>query len=368
MSHKIIAQNHQFIGVNKGFASYVERGDDPGKLGVFCQTQGPGKSFPMIFYNRKILRKCGGSPNFVVVTDRGDLDGQIYRTFLATGTVKKRDAAQPKNGEEMRKFLGQSKRLVFTLIQKFHWPKAGKFPLLPECDEIIVIDYYGVRLKKALNDYGEGADGEDAPVKDKDELFRLLNGAIAHGRDFCKHRGAHIDQELENNDIFAKVSLFDDWANLLLGKDERRKAFNVFESTNSGSSSTDRIFDELTQFMGEMSDEDERHTRFGLTEDEQEIYDFLKKEKMTQTEEKKVRLAAMALMKRLLEEVPKVLVQDWFKDAQARPVVRDAVGEGSDKTLPDSYDRDLFAKKRDSVFELVLDLAEHGAKWAAQQF
>lgn len=102
-----------------------------------------------------------------------------------------------------------------------------------------------------------------------------------------------------------------------------------------------------------------------LTEDELEIYDLLKKEKMSQSEEKKVRLAAKALLKRLLEEAPKVLVQDWFKDGQTRLMVRDAVGEVLDKNLPDTYDRALFTEKRDSVFELALDLAEHGAKWAA---
>ena len=60
----------------------------------------------------------------MIVTDRDDLDGQIYRNFLNTGAVTKAEAAQPKNSEEMRKFLGQNKRLVFTLIQKFHWPKG----------------------------------------------------------------------------------------------------------------------------------------------------------------------------------------------------------------------------------------------------
>ncbi len=63
--------------------------------------------------------------HFVVVTDREDLDGQIYRNFLSTGTVTKAEAAQPKNSGEMRTFLGQNKRLVFTLIQKFGWP-AGQ--------------------------------------------------------------------------------------------------------------------------------------------------------------------------------------------------------------------------------------------------
>ena len=72
-----------------------------------------------MFYVRKIFRKLTGNFSFVVVTDRDDLDGQIYRNFLNTGTVKPKDAAQPKNSEELRKFLGQNKRLVFTLIQKF---------------------------------------------------------------------------------------------------------------------------------------------------------------------------------------------------------------------------------------------------------
>ena len=94
----------------------------------------------MIFYARKIFRKQTGNFTFVVVTDRDDLDGQIYRNFLHTGTVTKAEAAQPKDSEEMRKFLGQNKRLVFTLIQKFRWPtRARPYPLLSPRNDIIVI-------------------------------------------------------------------------------------------------------------------------------------------------------------------------------------------------------------------------------------
>src|SRR6266481_448864 len=124
-NQKIIAQNHQFLGVNRACGSFLRRAELKGKLGVFWHTQGSGKSFSMIFYVRKIFRKQTGNFTFVVVTDRDDLDGQIYRNFLSTGTVTKAEAAQPKDSEEMRKFLGQNKRLVFTLIQKFGWP-AGK--------------------------------------------------------------------------------------------------------------------------------------------------------------------------------------------------------------------------------------------------
>ncbi|MBW2690813.1 MAG: type I restriction endonuclease subunit R, partial [Deltaproteobacteria bacterium] len=138
-TQKIIAQNHQFIGVNRGYDKFLRRDELGGKLGVFWHTQGSGKSFSMIFYARKIFRKCEGNYSFVVVTDRDDLDGQIYRNFLNTGTVRKADAAQPKNSEQMRAFLGQNKRLIFTLIQKFRWPKGQKYPLLSDRDDIIVI-------------------------------------------------------------------------------------------------------------------------------------------------------------------------------------------------------------------------------------
>jgi type I restriction enzyme, R subunit len=136
---KIIAQNHQFIGVNRAYESFLRREELKGKLGVFWHTQGSGKSFSMIFYVRKILRKETGNFTFVVVTDRDDLDGQIYRNFLHTGTVTEADAAQPKDSEEMRKFFGQNKRLVFTLIQKFGWPAGKAYPELSPRSDIVVM-------------------------------------------------------------------------------------------------------------------------------------------------------------------------------------------------------------------------------------
>lgn len=781
-----------------------------GRLGVFWHTQGSGKSFSMIFYARKIFRKVEGNYSFVVVTDREDLDGQIYRNFLNTGTVKKVDAAQPKDSEQMRTFLGQNKKLVFTLIHKFRWPKGQAYPLLSERDDIIVIvdeahrtqykslaenmraglpnaqylaftgtpllgrdrktnewfgdyvseynfsqstddgatvplfykkrvpevlnqnedlseefyeiledenldevqqeklerrfatelevikrddrletiaqdivfhfprrgylgkgmvisvdkftavkmydkvqrlwkdeikklrgeikqtknelykkrlkkivdfmrhvkmavvvssengeeekfdvqgldirphrkrmeqldrhghdleynfkdpehplqlvficamwltgfdaptvstlyldkpqkdhtlmqtiaranrvsshrvnnvekkngeivDYYGVigRLKKAIKDYGQGGEElDDAPVKDKDELFDLLNEAIEQCHVFCAERNIDIDAALTMYDVFKQVSLFEGWADTLLSKDEWRQSFKVFENTitalfeackpeilgqpivrkvalfqylrgvidsiiqqqdidsvtqkinelldesvivddasfntvkdkpdwkivqkgktwdlskidfdklkedfkqasyknikiadlrafldkklqdmlnqnrtrrdfaerlqeiidnyNAGSNSVDSDFAELVKFAESLREEEERHIREGLTEDELEIYDLLRKDKMTKKDEKKVRLAAKALLKRLTEEKPKVLVQGWFKNSQTRLAVRDAVGEVLDNFLPEnSYDKDLFIEKRDKVFELTLDLAINHQRWAA---
>jgi len=91
--------------------------------------------------------------------------------------------------------------------------------------------------------------------------------------------------------------------------------------------------------------------RKGLTEDELELFDLIKKEKMTKEETQKIRLAAKSLLHRLREETPKVLVQDWFKDGQSRTRVRTAVETVLDEKLPETYDRAVFTEKCNKVFE-----------------
>lgn len=102
-----------------------------------------------------------------------------------------------------------------------------------------------------------------------------------------------------------------------------------------------------------------------MSEDELEIFDLLKKDVMTQAETQKVKLAAKALLHRLQDESPKVLVQHWYKTDQTRRIVRSAVAEVLNRELPqDGYDRALFQTKCDNVFHLVLDHAAQGRKWA----
>ncbi|MFA7316615.1 MAG: type I restriction endonuclease subunit R [Sulfuricella sp.] len=808
-SSKIIAQNHQFIGVNRAYEAFLKREELAGKLGVFWHTQGSGKSFSMIFYARKIFRKQTGNFTFVVVTDRDDLDGQIYRNFLNTRTVSEAEAAQPKNSEEMRKFLGQNKRLVFTLIQKFRWDKGREYPELTGRNDIIVIvdeahrtqykslaenmrkglpkanylaftgtpllgrerktnawfggyvseynfqqsmddgatvplfyekrvpevliqnddlseefyeiledenldeaqqaklerrfskevevikrdgrletiaqdivyhfprrgylgkglvvsvdkytavkmydkvqrlwkeeiknllgrisksandvekarlkqiieymrsvemavvisedadeekkfaeqglnikphrermnkldkhghdieynfkdpedslqlvfvcamwltgfdaptlstlyldkpmqghtlmqtiaranrvtsgkingvekrngeivDYYNVfrNMKLALKDYAQGGDELDSPVQEKAELFRLLDDAIEQGLAFCHEKGVPLREVLGSADVFEKLGRFNVFADSLLANDEWRKGFNVYENTitslyeackpevlgrgkgrevaafqylrggidslieqkdidaislkianlldesvvvndaetfkarqynaeyqiiqkgrtwdlskinfdklreefkqatyknieiadlraflqhklelmlqqnatrtdfaqrlqeiidkyNSGGSSTENSYEELMKYAEDLRAEEERHIREGLTDDELELFDLLKKDKMTQEETQKVKLAAKSLLHRLLEEQPKVLVQDWYKDTQTQKQVRSTVEKVLDSELPESYDRVLFREKCDNVFHLMLDYASHHRKWAA---
>ncbi len=815
---KIVAQNHQYIGVNKAVASFADRKNKQGKLGVFWHTQGSGKSFSMIFLCRKIFRKFQGDFSFVIITDRDDLDGQIYRNFLNTETVRESDAAQPKNSDEMRMFLSQNKRFVFTLIHKFRWDKGKAFPILFDATktsrEIIVIvdeahrtqykslaenmrkglkgayyyaftgtpllgrdrktsnwfgdyvseynfkqamddestvplfyekrvpevliqnedldeefyeiledenlnakqqeklensfskevevikrddrldaiahdivyhfprrgylgkamvicvdkftcvkmydkvtdqwkkqikeltgkrsravsdtekqnikkilqymrtvemavvvseegkeeerfkkqgldikphrdkmsridenghdieyrfkdpndplslvfvcamwltgfdaptvstlyldkpmkdhtlmqtiaranrvssflinqvpkkngeliDYYNVfrNMKKALANYALGSD-EDDPVRDKSHLFTLLDQAIDQGIAFCRSLDIPIDAVPEQDKVFKNIESFKAFADKLLEKDDFRQEYIVYDNTitalyeackpeiltrekrpmvfvfqylrgvldaiieqediesakqrindlldqsvvtakddtleeeikpwdaqngkalpaiskgvkwnlanvdfekikekfkqtaykhieiadlrafiqakldqmikenqtrisfaqrfqaiidtyNSGGSSTENYHDDLVNFAKKLKAEDERHIREGLTQDELELFDVLKKDKMTKKEEQTVKLAASHLLKRLVQEHPKVLVQDWYKDSQTRENVKQAMEESLDHHLPETYDRKLFKKKCDSIYNLVYDYAVKGEKWAA---
>ena len=807
-SQKIIAQNHQFIGVNRAIDSFVNRKEKAGKLGVFWHTQGSGKSFSMIFYARKIFRKITGNFTFVIITDRDDLDDQIYKNFLRTNTVTELEAARPKNGEEMRKFLSQNKRIVFTLIQKFRYAKGKVYPTLSDRDDIIVIvdeahrtqyktlaenmrkglenanflaftgtpllgkdrktnkwfgdyiseynfsqsmddgstiplfhqkrvpevliqnqdlseefyqllededldntqqaklerkfaretevikrdsrletiakdivyhfprrgylgkgllvaidkftavkmydkvqyhwkaeirnlvgrigkstndiekvrlkrilefmretemavvismegseeevdkfnrqgldikphrvrlntvdkhgsdiearfkddkdplrlvfvcamwltgfdvkslstlyldkpmknhtlmqaiaranrvsshqindisktngeiiDYYNVfrNMQQALADYAQG-DDSSSPIQEKSHLFVLLDEAIESGLTFCRARAIDLESLLDNNETFKSITQFGQFADTLLSKDEWYKTFKVYQNTidslyeackpeilkqesrplvfifqylraiiegkidvkdlegvglqieqlldqslivtdrdskqeygtfhttiregkiwdlskidfdklrqefktvtyknieihdlrsfletkidqmisvnitrtdfstrlqaiidryNAGGSATEDYYESLLKFTEALNTEAERHIREGLTEDELELFDLLKQEKMTAPDTQKVKLAAKSLLDRLIASQPKVLVQDWYKDAQTQSKVKSAVESVLDENLPDSYDRILFKQKCDRVFDLIYLQASQGFKWTA---
>ena len=102
-----------------------------------------------------------------------------------------------------------------------------------------------------------------------------------------------------------------------------------------------------------------------LTEDELEIFDLLKKDKLTQAETQQVKLAAKSLLQRLKAGSPKVLVQDWWKDTQSQKIVEAAIETVLDENLPDSYDRITFKDKCSRIFGLTLDFARQHRKWAS---
>ena len=137
--NKIIAKNHQYLGVNNLVEATRNREDLQGKLGVFWHTQGSGKSYSMVMYVRKVKRKLPGNWTFLVVTDREDLDTQIHKTFVRTEVIGDKEECQPKNSEQLRLYLTQNKQMVFTLIQKFGYDKTKQYPLLSRRNDIIVL-------------------------------------------------------------------------------------------------------------------------------------------------------------------------------------------------------------------------------------
>ena len=819
---KIIAQNHQLLGVNRAFERFKNRHDYPkeerGKLGVFWHTQGSGKSFSMVFYMRKINRKLTGNYRFLVVTDRKDLDDQIYKNFLATDTVSKKDTVMPRNGRQLKDYLTKNKRIVFTLIHKFHSPKGQIYPTLSESEDWIVmvdeahrtqykslaenmrralpnanyiaftgtpllgkdrkthqwfgeyiseysfqqaiddgatlplfyqkrvpevliqnddldadfcelledddlstaqreklekkyatelnvitrddrletiakdivyhfprrgyrgkammicvdkftavkmynkvqyhwkqakkdlqgrmnktadelekrrlgyilefmkrvdmavvishdakdearfekkgldikphikrmaatdkngwdiedqfkdpehelqlvfvcamwltgfdaptvstlyldkpmkdhtlmqaiaranrvssykirgvsgrlvekkngevIDYYNVfrHIKKALSDYGAG-DDEQPPIQDKTQLFVLLEEAIQATHDFCLEYEIDLSLVLDTHTgVDFKVNLFEQFADHLFAQEQNYKTFYVFQNTvsalyeacrpeinqpdydvlrqqvaviqymrkvlsmliddvdvekyeadieallddsivvddetkdkisepavythsisrqgkvwnlkninieqlkeefkkaeykhieiadlkaflerkiqqmlkenserkgfadrlkiivdryNSGASTTDEYFEELMDLNASLSEEEERHVRMGLTEDELELFDLLKKEKLTAAEEEEVKLAAKTLIPKLKEASPKLLLRDWYRDPQNTERVRSKISDVLNDILPESYDRQIFREKCEATMRLVTDLAKTERKWAA---
>ncbi|HXH91763.1 MAG TPA: type I restriction endonuclease subunit R [Thermoanaerobaculia bacterium] len=182
-TRKIVARNHQVLGVNNAVAS-VERQEelkreyppgarlleyrapvsegrmiadapveslvrrqknelvlpqrahpDLGRLGVFWHTQGSGKSYSMAFFSEKVRRAVPGNFTFLIMTDREDLDDQIWRTFIGCGIT---DEMTPRagSGKDLKALLAGNHRYVFSLIHKFNQPVAEPYS---DRDDIIVI-------------------------------------------------------------------------------------------------------------------------------------------------------------------------------------------------------------------------------------
>ena len=136
---KIIAKNHQYLGVNNLMESVKRREELKGKLGVFWHTQGSGKSYLMVMFVRKVKRKLHGNFTFLIITDREDLDEQIHKTFVRSEVIGDKEECQPGNAWQMRDFLSGNKPMVFTLIQKFQYDKTKQYPVLSTRNDIFVL-------------------------------------------------------------------------------------------------------------------------------------------------------------------------------------------------------------------------------------
>ncbi len=188
---KIIARNHQFLGVNRAIESVRDRKARIGKLGVFWHTQGSGKSYSMVMFTRKVHRKLGGNFTFLVLTDREDLDTQIYKTFANCGVVSEQEESRAASGQHLNGLLTQHKAYIFSLIQKFNQKVEPEQPYSDRDDIIVITDeahrtQYGtlaLNLRNALpNASYIGFTG--TPLFSDDEITRRVFGEYVSTYDF----------------------------------------------------------------------------------------------------------------------------------------------------------------------------------------
>ena len=161
---------------------------DLGRLGVFWHTQGSGKSYSMAFFAEKVRRVVPGNFTFLVMTDREDLDDQIWRTFIGCGVADEK-TPRASSGKELQEILRGNHRFVFSLIHKFNQPVTEPYS---ERDDIIVISdeahrtqagRFARNMRLALpNASFIGFTG--TPLFKHDELTRRIFGSYVSRYDF----------------------------------------------------------------------------------------------------------------------------------------------------------------------------------------
>lgn len=215
---KLIARNHQFIGVNKAIANIHHKQqqhklnqitfEELQKLGVFWHTQGSGKSYSMVFFCQKIHRKFTGSYTFLIVTDRDELDTQIYGTFSGVGAVPavkagSKDSLKANSGKHLQELLRSEHRYLFTLIHKFNFNEV-----ITERQNIIVISdeahrTQGGQLAMNLRNALPGASFigfTGTPLFKDDEITKRIFGDYVSKYDFKRSvdDGATVPLYYEN--------------------------------------------------------------------------------------------------------------------------------------------------------------------------
>ena len=135
---------------------------------------------------------------------------------------------------------------------------------------------------------------------------------------------------------------------------------SLIDRYNAGGSANENFYKDLLNFIEKMTEEEERHKREGLSEDELELFDLLKKDKLTTEEEQKVKLSAKNLYQLLTKKEDSVFVVDWYKYDQPKQVVYSGIRKTLNETLPESYDKLIFQEKTEQIYLHVLNQALSG--------
>lgn len=249
-TRKKLAAYHQYWAVNKALESTLRARKTNKKAGVVWHTQGSGKSLTMIFYSGKVIRELD-NPTIVVLTDRNDLDDQLFGTFSRCQDILRQKPTQANTRKELQEMLRVSSGgIVFTTIQKF-FPEEDreKYPVLSERDNIIVIadeahrSQYGFAAKilnkkdKALITYGYAKYLRDAlpnasfigftgtPIEKEDRSTPAV---------FGKYVDVYDIEQAVNDGATVRIFYESRLAKLELKPEERPKIDPKFEEVTEG--------------------------------------------------------------------------------------------------------------------------------------
>lgn len=183
--------------------------------------------------------------------------------------------------------------------------------------------------------------------------------------DYARLRAEFPEKKHKNIEFTDLRSLMEIKLKQMLAQNKTRGTFlerfeKLIEDYNSGSLSLEQAYEELIKQAQDLSEEEVRAAKNGMTEEEQELFDLLKKEKLTKQEEKEVKLAAKTLLDILFDSKNKILIQEWHKEKATQEAVRQAIRNSLNTTLPDSYNRQIFTEKIDTIFQHFYQLAEAG--------
>lgn len=195
---KKIGGYHQFHAVQTAVTATVRATAPKGdrKVGVVWHTQGSGKSLTMTFYAGKVIQTLD-NPTLVVITDRNDLDGQLFGTFSRCHKLLRQTPAQAQDRDDLKeKLTVAAGGVVFTTIQKFLPDPGQRYPVLSERRNIVVIadeahrTQYGLRGKLVVNDEGVEIPPSEKILKVADSQAHHANGK--DGKPSSVPPGAHM--------------------------------------------------------------------------------------------------------------------------------------------------------------------------------
>ena len=162
--------------LNFGFKTVKEQQTGDHRAGVVWHTQGSGKSLSMVFYTSKIVQRLN-NPTVVVITDRNDLDDQLFETFVASKQLLRQTPVQADSREHLKRLLQvQSGGVVFTTIQKFQPEEGNQYDRLTDRNNVVVIADEAHRTQ-----YGFGAKTKEV----RNEADEVVGSEIKYG--FAKY-------------------------------------------------------------------------------------------------------------------------------------------------------------------------------------